>query len=128
MGLPQHQITARGSVRLRNRLQAHTQCTFVGVRSAVTGLNPTDDTYVVTSLNAQVLWNLGLTLTDWPRTGIDVQLTGHNLLGTRYVHVQAYDGGHLPLPAFDRELTLRVSIRLGQHAGVFNRQATSGSN
>ena len=43
---------------------------------------------------------------------LDVHLTGHNIFNARYTLIQPYYGGHAPMPAQDREITLGFILHL----------------
>lgn len=56
----------------------------------------------------QVLANLVVRTDNLFTQGLSASLGVYNILGTDYRHVQAYTGGHAPVPALDREVMLRV--------------------
>jgi outer membrane receptor for ferrienterochelin and colicins len=60
-----------------------------------------------------VLASVALYVRDMGLPGLDGTLAVHNLLDTDYRALQAYDGGHAPMPMPGRELLARVSYRFG---------------
>jgi hypothetical protein len=79
-----------------------------GSRYAVTGINPADQRYLVTSVGARVLLGLSARYQDLGIRGLLLGLTVNDLLDSRDVFVQPYRGGHAPLPGVGRQVLLSL--------------------
>jgi outer membrane receptor protein involved in Fe transport len=108
LGLPNHKLTLAGSVDLGWGLRAGTTLVVLGPRWAYLS-NPEGQEHLPVELPWQANWNLRLSWRPPDYKFVVVGLTAHNLLDTRILYPQPYDGGHPPLPGMAREIGLDLS-------------------
>ncbi|MBL8957851.1 MAG: TonB-dependent receptor plug domain-containing protein [Myxococcaceae bacterium] len=107
-GAPQHRATAAGTLLPLEWLGISPSLTVLGPRY---GFGPPDaqGTSTPFEIGAQVMANLFVRVELPFARGVSVGLGIYNILGTNWVYVQPYDGGHAPLPGLDREVMLKVA-------------------
>ncbi len=104
-----HKLVPSASFRLyRDHLFLNTNGTFLSQRYAVTAIDQTGAA-VFGSLPPVFLWNAYLVYRNAGPRGLDLGLGATNLLGQQWSFVQAYNGGHPPLPGASREIFIRLS-------------------
>jgi hypothetical protein len=74
----------------------------------VTGINPVDQSYLVTTVGARLLLGLSARCQDVGVRGLLLGLSVNDLLDSRDVFVQPYRGGHAPLPGVGRQVFLSL--------------------
>jgi len=108
LGAPQHKGVVRASWRPAHRWLLGATAIGSGSRYAVTGINPADQTYLVTTVGARLLLGLSARYQDVGIRGLHLGLTVNDLLDSRDVFVQPYRGGHAPLPGVGRQVLLTL--------------------
>jgi outer membrane cobalamin receptor len=112
LGLPPVKANVGAYLRY-GKFQFSPSFTFLSQRYAqtaassldTTGTNLTTETHPVVAL-----LNANASVTDVV-PGLDLNLSGHNLLGADYVLLQPYYGGHAPMATNDRQVTLGGSYK-----------------
>ncbi len=107
MGLPNHKLTFAGSVDVGWGLRAGTTLVVLGPRWAY--LSDPEGLHAPTELPWQANWSVRLSWRPPSFKNVTVGLNGHNLLDTRILYPQPYDGGHPPLPGMAREIGLDLA-------------------
>jgi hypothetical protein len=108
LGAPQHKGVVRASWRPTRHWLFGVTAIGTGSRYAVTGINPADQTYLVTTVGARLLLGLSTRYQDLGIRGLHLGLTVNDLLDSRDVFVQPYRGGHAPLPGVGRQVLLSL--------------------
>jgi outer membrane cobalamin receptor len=108
LGAPQHKGVVRASWRPTRHWLFGATAIGSGSRYAVTGINPADQTYLVTTVGARLLLGLSARYQDVGIRGLHLGLIVNDLLDSRDVFVQPYRGGHAPLPGVGRQVMLNL--------------------
>jgi outer membrane receptor protein involved in Fe transport len=108
LGAPQHKGVVRATWRPLRHLVLGATAVGFSRRYAVTGINPSDQSYVITSLAPRVLVGFSARYQDLGMRGLLVGLAVHDLLDARDVYAQPYQGGHAPLPGVGRQILLSL--------------------
>jgi outer membrane cobalamin receptor len=114
LGLPPIKANLGAYYRL-SRFRIAPSLTFLGTRYAQSAAGATADPvtgnpYQTQSFDPVVLVNLTASAIDI-LPGLDVHLSGHNLVQSNYVLLQPYYGSHAPMPTNDREVSLAASYK-----------------
>lgn len=106
LGMPQHKLVVSTALFLSDRITLTPSMVMRSQRAAVVGVD-VDGSAMVADLPASALVDLFLDFRDVV-PGVNLGVGVRNLLDEPYAIAQPYDGLHAPLPAFDRELNVRL--------------------
>jgi outer membrane receptor protein involved in Fe transport len=108
LGMPQHKLSAAGSVELLRRLSIAPSVVFMSGRHGFAG---TDDEGTPTIEERPAAWLVDLFVTWRPKAadGLTLSAGVHNLLDVELDFLQPYDGGQAALPDLGREVGLRLA-------------------
>lgn len=107
LGMPAHKVVARASFHLSEMVSFTPSVIFRSERAAITAVDA-DENAITTELPSSALVNAWLEVRDVV-PGVSMGVGVRNLLGEDFRLAQPYDSLHAPLPAFDREVMVRVS-------------------
>jgi outer membrane receptor for ferrienterochelin and colicin len=108
LAFPQHKVALNASIHLWRTLSLNPSGVFVSTRYGY----PTTDASgvrVLQGLGPAAFLNLYLLYKDLGIPGLDLGVGVFNLLNVSNPYIQAYNGGHAPLPGPTRELMARLS-------------------
>ena len=108
LAFPAHKVTVRGSLRLTHGLSFTPSAVIYGQRYGYT-TGDVDGNPVLGRKPAAALVNLYLLYRNALVPGLDLGAGVYNVLDQRYLNLQAYTGGHAPMPTPGRELVFRVA-------------------
>jgi len=107
LGMPAHKVVARASFHLSDRVTFTPSVIFRSERAAITAVDA-DENAIYTELPSSALVNAWLEVRDVV-PGVSIGGGVRNLLGEDFRLAQPFDSLHAPLPAFDREVTVRIT-------------------
>ncbi len=104
--MPNHKLVARATFHLSDNVNFTPSVVLRSERAAITAVDD-DDNAIYSDLPASALVNAWLQVRD-VLPGIHVGCGVQNLLDEDFRLAQPYDSLHAPLPAFDREIMVRL--------------------
>jgi outer membrane receptor protein involved in Fe transport len=107
-GLPTHKATLTGVARVLPWLSVSPTAVLVGQRFAV-GAPDEEGVSEVQTLAPRLLLNLFVRAENVGTKGLEIGAGVFNLLGSDFRVAQPYNGGHAPLPLFNREFMVRLT-------------------
>jgi outer membrane cobalamin receptor len=106
LGMPTHKAVARATFHLSDRVTFTPSVVLRSERAAITSVDG-DGNPIYGNLPASALVNAWLQVRD-VAPGVNVGCGVQNLLGEDFRLAQPYNSLHAPLPAFDREVMVRI--------------------
>lgn len=106
LGMPNHKAVARATFHLNDMVSFTPSVVLRSERAAITGVDD-DDAPIYSDLPASALVNAWLQVRDIA-PGVHIGCGVQNLLDEDFRLAQPYDSLHAPLPAFDREVMVRI--------------------
>ncbi len=108
LGLPQHKITLNSSFNIRNGLSVNPSMIYLSDRYGY-NYDRVLDGAVLTKKDPLVQANLFINYQNMFTKGLDVGIGVYNIFDSELDFIQAYNGGHAPLPGSSREIIFRLS-------------------
>jgi outer membrane cobalamin receptor len=108
LAFPQHKVVVSATANVWKGLAITPALIATSQRYTYTSVEE-DGTPVLSALPAVYLLDLGVRYNNFLTKGLDVSLTGHNLLNSADLYAQAYNSLHAPIPGPSREVMLRAS-------------------
>lgn len=108
---PKHKVALRGSVPIGRHFEVNPSAVWTSARFGLFAVGA-DGSLVFDSVPSTLDLNLTLRYKDLVVSGLDLELSGYNLLNSNLGIPQPYTGGHTPLPGMSRSYGLRLSYAL----------------
>ncbi len=108
LGFPAHKLSANAHIRFARKLSLNPTLIYVGSRYGYTTLaedGPPE------KFDPIYLANLNFSWRDFASEGLDLDLGVYDIFGQNLEYIQAYSGGHAPLPGPSREFRIRLGYR-----------------
>ncbi|MFN8671295.1 MAG: TonB-dependent receptor [Candidatus Sericytochromatia bacterium] len=118
IGLPTHKVNLDTSFNLTDNLSINPSLMFLGTRFGYGSFSKDEfgEEVVVTKEFAPVfLLNLNLLYKDLFTKGLNLSLTGYNLLNQRDFYIQPYNGNHAALERNSTEISLNLQYDFMMH-------------
>jgi outer membrane receptor for ferrienterochelin and colicin len=108
LGMPTHKVTLHGAYNVWKQLRIAP--TLIMQSGAWGFMQPSDGMGMGTlqQAHSEVIANVFASYRDLGIKGVEAGIGGYNLLDTKILYMQPYDGGHAPLRGATRELLLRI--------------------
>jgi outer membrane receptor for ferrienterochelin and colicin len=108
LGFPSHKLSLRTNFKITDNFSINPSFSFYSERFGYGSIDK-DENPVVKSFSPVLIANVNLLYKDLFTKGLDLSLTGYNLLNQEYMYIQPYNGLHAPLKGASTE----VSVNLG---------------
>ncbi len=108
LALPGSRLNGFASIRIAKGFTLNPSFNLIGERNSITGID-NNDNYVYGKVNGQLLANLFLRYTN---KNIELGAGVYDLADEGQVFIQAFSGGHAPLPGIGREYQVRLAYTL----------------
>ncbi|MFN8671153.1 MAG: TonB-dependent receptor plug domain-containing protein [Candidatus Sericytochromatia bacterium] len=118
LGAPMHKANLDASFSLTDHLSINPSLMFLGNRFAYGSVTKDDkgqDQFMIKEFSPVFLLNLNILYKDLLTKGLNLSLTGYNLLNQKDFYLQPYNGGHAPIERNSTEISLNLQYDFMMH-------------
>lgn len=114
LAMPNHKVTFTSNFKINDNFSINPSLIFFGERYGYTGIQKTGETEkgIISSFSPTFLLNLNLLYKDFFTKGLNISLTGINLLNQTYNYIQPYNGSVAPLAGPSTQFALNLQYNL----------------
>lgn len=114
LAMPNHKLTLMSNFKINDNFSINPSFIFFGDRFGYSGIEKKGDEEipVISNFSPTFLFNMNLLYKDFFAKGLNISLTGINLLNQTYNYIQPYNGLGAPIPGASTQFSLNLQYNL----------------